>query len=70
MEGRRVILFQRRPGADRKLASARTQFRPLSARGEWGVHLDHGVNSRHVYGKVLRKVRDRYVCRAGCHPGG
>jgi hypothetical protein len=61
MEGRRVILFKQRPGADRRLGTDRSDFRP--GYGVWAVDLDHAVKRR-VYGKVLRKVRDRFVCRA------
>jgi len=64
MEGRRVILFKKRPGADLRLGTDRSNFRPDYGFGIWGVDLDHGANSRRVYGTVRRKVRDRFVCRA------
>ena len=63
MEGRRVILFKKRAGADRRLGTDRSHFRPDYGYGIWGLDLDHGANSRRVYGKVRRKVRDRFVCR-------
>jgi hypothetical protein len=57
--GRRVVLFKRRPGADRRLGTARS-----NRQGGWGLVLDHPVKSHGVYGKAKRKVRDRFVCRA------
>ena len=73
MEGRRVVLFKQRPGADRKLGTDRSNFDPDANKGKWGllarpVHL--------VYARVRAKVRDGYVCRAdrsktvGGRPGG
>jgi hypothetical protein len=64
--GRQVILFKKRPGADRKLGTARIHRHNLD-RGDWGLHLDHQPNGR-VYAKVTPKVRDRYVCRADRSP--
>jgi hypothetical protein len=61
MKGRLVVVFKKRPGADRKLGTDRS-------RGGYGwfswwvnVHRDYGDRVRAV---VKRKVRDRYVCRA------
>src|SRR3954449_1384661 len=35
MEGRRVVLFELRPGADLKLGTDRSQFRPVGGGGFW-----------------------------------
>jgi len=61
MEGRRVVLFKRRPGADRKLGAVRSQWENRGE-GSWGVILDRNEGTR-VYAQVRRKVRDRFVCR-------
>ena len=66
MNGRRVILFKRRPGADRKLGTDRSRFRPRLGQGTWGMPSGTTPVPRHarVYAKVTREVRDRFVCRA------
>jgi hypothetical protein len=64
MDGRRVILFKQRPGADRKLATLRSQFRPDYGWGDWGMPRGPGVGHARVYAKVRAKVSDRFVCRA------
>jgi len=65
MEGRRVILFQRRSGADRKLGTDRSEFVPRDGRqGRWGLVLDRSYDHDRMYGKVRPKVGDRFVCRA------
>jgi hypothetical protein len=42
MDGRRMILFKRQPGADRKLGTARSQFRPDYGEGSWGAECPAG----------------------------
>ena len=65
---RRVILFKVRPGADRKLGTARSQ--PEGERAGvwvWGVVVHFPTEHQHgdVYAKVRRKVpNDRFVCHA------
>jgi hypothetical protein len=59
-----ALRHTRRPGADRRLGTARSDFRGVYGKGIWWLDLDHGVNSRRVYGEVRRKVRNRFVCRA------
>jgi len=64
MKKRRVVLFKKRPGADRRLGAVGINFHPhRGATSAWYVDGvgDHGA---HVRAKVKRKVRDRYVCRA------
>jgi hypothetical protein len=70
MNGRRVILFKQRPGADRKLGADRSAGGDptiVSSRsGDWRVSapkgaLDHGDRT---YAKVTPKVGDGFVCRA------
>ena len=63
MEGRRVIVFQQRPGADRKLGAERSEFDPRYGQARWWLWLDRSYGHR-VYAKVTRKERDRFVCRA------
>ena len=62
MEGRRVILFEQRPGADRRLGTARSHFKPRLGQGYWQHNLRR--YRRAVYAKVTRKVGKRFVCRA------
>jgi hypothetical protein len=62
MDGRRVVLFKRRPGADRRLGSDRSGGRH-GAHGRWGVLVSRNLGN-HVWAKVKPKVRDRFVCRA------
>jgi len=61
MEGRRVILFKLRPGADRRLGARGTRF--AGGVGRWRVLAgrDYG---RRVRAKVRREEHHRYVCRA------
>jgi hypothetical protein len=64
MDGRRVLVFNRQDGADRKLGTARSDFDPRGFRHQrgavWGLH---GTHAHHVYAKVRREVHDGYVCR-------
>jgi hypothetical protein len=65
-QGRRVALFKRRPGPDRKLGTARSVVEGDDAEGKWGVLIPHHVH--HVHGRRYAKVRpekhDRFVCHA------
>jgi hypothetical protein len=63
MEGRRVIVFKQRPGADRRLGTERSEFEPRYGQGHWWLVLDRNYGHR-VYAKVTPKVGDRFVCRA------
>jgi hypothetical protein len=63
MEGRRVVLFKRRPGADRRLGADRSKFLRRYGLGLWEVLADRNYGHR-VRAKVEPKVRDRFVCRA------
>jgi hypothetical protein len=72
-DGREVILFKKRPGADRRLATALSVFRALDpaaapdyGAGEWSV--PRGVGKRAaaghapVYAMVTPKWGDGFVC--------
>ena len=63
MDGRRVVLFKQRPGADRKLATLRSQFRPDYGKGIWGMPRAPAASHAQVYAKVRREVHDEFVCR-------
>ena len=63
MDGRRVVLFKQRPGADRKLATLRSQFRPDYGKGIWGMPRAPAASDAQVYAKVRREVHDEFVCR-------
>jgi hypothetical protein len=61
--GRPVVLFEVRPGADRKLGTARSEHRSGPRRG------DAVIDAREprgdvFYAKVRREVHDEFVCRA------
>ena len=45
MEGRRVVLFKQRPGADRRLGTARSTFYPQghTGCGDWWLDKRHGA---------------------------
>jgi hypothetical protein len=58
MNGRRVVLFKQRPGADRKLGASRTHLE--GGLGLWGVT---APPNGHVYARVPREVHDEFVCR-------
>jgi hypothetical protein len=60
MGGRRVVVFKRRDGADRKLGIAWSTIWS-DGRGHWGRPGPPG--GRHVYAKVQREVHDEFVCR-------
>jgi hypothetical protein len=76
MGGRRVILFKRQPGADRKLGTDRSLFDPhawitgtlpqavpvYGPAGQWGVK-PAPLDGR-VYARVSPKVGDGFLCRA------
>jgi hypothetical protein len=72
-DGREVILFKKRPGADRRLATTLSVFRALDpvaapdyGPGDWGVPPGVGrraaANHARVYAKVTPKVGDGFVC--------
>ena len=63
MEGRRVILYKQRPGADRNLGTTQSESRP----GNWGDWWERSPAHR-VYAKVTREQHHRYVCRADRSP--
>jgi hypothetical protein len=64
MGGRRVILFQQQPGADRKLDTDRSGFHPGwdPPMGGWQVGLAPWRGG--VYARVTPKVGDGFVCGA------
>ena len=57
--GRKVILFKKRPGPDRKLGATRSTL--SQGWGEWTLV---APETRRVYAKVTRKVGDGFVCSA------
>ena len=59
--GRRVVLFEVRPGADRKIGTARSEHRSGPRRGEV-VIAARGAGAFAVYAKVRREVHDEFVC--------
>ena len=52
MDGRRVVVFKKRPGADQKMGTARTHLE--NGVGQWGLHLHSGDSKREdpIYAKV------------------
>jgi hypothetical protein len=59
--GRRVVLFQVRPGADRKVGTARSEHRSGPRRGEAVITARKG-GAPAWYAKVSREVHDEFVC--------
>ena len=59
---RRVVLFEVRPGADRKLGSARSEHRSGPRRGDWEITGAKGFGRDAAYAKVRREVHDEFVC--------
>jgi hypothetical protein len=59
--GRRVVLFQVRPGADRKVGAARSEHRSGPRRGEAVITAREG-GAPVWYAKVSREVHDGFVC--------
>ena len=59
--GRRVVLFQVRPGADRKVGAALSEHRSGPRRGEAVITVKEG-GPRVWYAKVSREVHDEFVC--------
>jgi hypothetical protein len=59
--GRRVVLFEARPGTDRKLGSARSEHRSEPRRGETVITAPEPRGDV-VYAKVSREVHDEFVC--------
>jgi hypothetical protein len=68
MGGRRVILFQQRPGADRKLGADRSRFSADQAVNEWWSWGLRAPVPDRVYARVTPKVGDGFVCRADRSP--
>jgi hypothetical protein len=64
MEGRRVVLYKQRPGADRNLGATASDSRP----GNWGDWWETSPARHRVYAKVKREQHHRYVCRADRSP--
>ena len=62
--GRRVILFKRRPGPDRKLGE--TQSVPDGRNAGWGIVTPRKPDR--VYAKVTPEVGDGFACRADYSP--
>jgi hypothetical protein len=58
--GRRVVLFQVRPGADRKVGTARSEHRSGPRRGEAVITARKG-GAPAWYAKVSREVHDEFV---------
>jgi hypothetical protein len=62
MEGRRVVLFRKRSGADRKLGTARSEHRSGPRRGD-AVITAREPRGDVVYARVRPEVHDEFVCR-------
>jgi hypothetical protein len=63
-EGRRVLLFEQRPGRDRELGAAQSSWEP--GRAPWGVVVPRSKGLQRgvlVYAKAIRKEGSGYVCR-------
>ena len=60
--GRPVVLFQVRPGPDRKLDSARSELGSGPRRGEAVLTAELTIDQTVVYAKVSREVHDEFVC--------
>ena len=63
MDERRVVLFKKRDGRDRKLGAAISDFRADYGRGEWGVNAPMAARAT-VYARVMRESGNGYVCLA------
>ena len=74
IDGRRVLLFEQRPGRDRGLGAAQSGVAPsgIDAIGRfpedaWGVMVAKSKGLQRgdrIYAKAIRKERSDYVCRA------
>jgi hypothetical protein len=60
--GRRVVLFELRPGADRKVGTARSEHRSGPRRGEWLIRAREQFRDDTLYAKVSREEHDEFVC--------
>jgi hypothetical protein len=58
--GRRVVLFEVRPGGDSKLGTARSKYR--SGRSADAVIIAKKAGDDVVYAEVRREVHDEFVC--------
>ena len=73
-DGRRVLLFEQRPGGDRELGAPRSGVAPggLDATGqfpenEWGFMVPQSKGLQRgdrIYAQAIRKEGSGYVCRA------
>ena len=62
-EGRRVLLFEKRPGRDRELGAAQSSWEP--GRAPWGVVVPRSKGLQRgdrIYAKAIRKEGSGYVC--------
>jgi hypothetical protein len=62
-EGRRVLLFEQRPGRDRELGAAQSSWEP--GRAPWGVVVPRSKGLQRgdrIYAKAIRKEGSGYVC--------
>ena len=63
-----MVLFKRRPGADRRVGTARSHIGDQTGGyGYWEVRVHRDLGN-HVWAKVKPKVRDHFVCRADRSP--
>ena len=63
-DGRRVLLFEQRPGRDRELGAAQSSWEP--GRAPWGVVVPRSKGLQRgdrIYAKAIRKEGSGYVCR-------
>ena len=68
MEGREVILFKQRPGADLILATLQSQFMHAYGKGYWGLARGPEARLNRVYATVSPKVGDGFVCSGDRSP--
>jgi hypothetical protein len=61
--GRKVIVFKKRPGPDRKLGATRSG--PQARSHNWLVHVKGATHGSRVYAKATPMVGDGFVCRPG-----
>jgi hypothetical protein len=60
--GRRVVLFEVRPGADRRLGTARSKYRSGLRRGVARISMRKEPDFPVFIAKVRREVHDEFVC--------
>jgi hypothetical protein len=62
-DGRRVLLFEKRPGRDRELGAAQSEWEP--GRAPWGFVVPRSKGLQRgdrIYAKAIRKEGSGYVC--------